>query len=436
MTLLAVGASYRSAPVSVLERLAVDPADQPRILTSLLARPHVDESVVLSTCNRVEVYAVVTGFHAGLADVCEVLRDHSGVGHERLAEHLYVHHDHAAVTHAFSVAAGLDSMVVGEAQILGQLRAAYRVATETDTAGRLLHELMQQALRVGKRARSETAIDRAGRSTVTAALEVAAGLLPGGLAGRPALVVGAGAMGSLALAALDRAGAGPLRVANRDGARAARLAEAYAATPATLDALPELVADADLVVAATAADTPVLDTGLVASALARRTGRDGPLVLLDVAVPRDVAPDVGRLPGVVVVDIDGVGRAAAGTATAADEAAVRRIMAEEVESFLTWQRGAEVGPTVAALRVRADQVVTAELRRLRQRSPDLSERQRADVVQAMHRVVQQLLHPPTVRMRQLAAAPGGDRYATVLSHLFGLDDTASARVGEVPLPVE
>ncbi|MEU4566586.1 glutamyl-tRNA reductase [Micromonospora sp. NPDC023956] len=432
MKLLAVGASYRTAPVAVLEQLAVAPADLTRTLDRLVAQPYVSEAVLVSTCNRVEVYAAVSGFHGGLGDICAVLAEQAGAPPAMLANHLYVHYDAAAVDHVFRVAAGLDSMVVGEAQILGQLRDAYHWATGADSAGRLLHELMQQALRVGKRAHAETGIDRAGQSVVSAALNLAAEQLDGTLSGRPALVVGAGAMGALGVATLSRLGAGPLTVTNRGTDRAVRLAASYGASAAPMTELADALSTVDIVVAATAATEPVLTESVVRRALAGRDADRGPLVLLDLAVPRDVGPGVAGLPGVEVIDIDRMGTVLAGGPAAADAAAVDRIVTGEVESFLTWLRGADVAPTVAALRGRADDVVAAELGRLAQRRPDLTDDQRAEVARTVHRVVQRLLHQPTVRVRQLAAEPGGDQYAALLRELFDLQVPQTSAVDTVP----
>ncbi|WFE62498.1 glutamyl-tRNA reductase [Micromonospora sp. WMMD714] len=436
MKLLVVGASYRTAPVVTLEQLAVSPADLTRTLDRLVAQPYVAEAVLVSTCNRVEVYAAVSGFHGGLGDICAVLAEQAGAPPAAFASHLYVHYDSAAVDHVFRVAAGLDSMVVGEAQILGQLRDAYHWASGADTAGRLLHELMQQALRVGKRAHAETDIDRAGQSVVTAALDLTAELLDGDLAGRPALVVGAGAMGALSVATLARRDAGPLTVTNRGADRAVRLAESYGAHAVPLAELVPALSTVDIVVAATAATEPVLTVDVVTGALARRDPARGPLVLLDLAVPRDVAPEVAALPGVEVIDIDRMATLLAGGPAAADAAEVGRIVAAEVEAFLSWLRGADVAPTVAALRGRADDVVGAELRRLAQRRPDLSDDQRAEVARTVHRVVQRLLHQPTVKVRQLAAEPGGDQYAALLRELFDLQVPQTSGVGSVPEVVE
>jgi glutamyl-tRNA reductase len=284
---------------------------------------------------------------------------------------------------------------------------------------------MQQTLRVGKRAHAETGIDRAGQSVVTAALEVAAATLGSDLTGRTGLVVGAGAMGALSVATLTRSGVGPLRITNRGAARAERLAEAYGATAVPFDALDSAIAAADVVVCATASTEPVL----TAAALA---GRERPLVVLDLAVPRDVAPDVAGLPNVTVVDIESLAAGRRTLPAAAETAAVEQIVAAEVEHFLAWLRGAEIAPTVAALRTRADDVVTAELRKLTARRPEFTDEQRADVSRTLHRVVQQLLHSPTVRVRQLAAEPGGDQYAALLRELFDLDLPHATQADAVP----
>jgi glutamyl-tRNA reductase len=431
VNLLSIGASYRTADVAVLERLTIPETEVPAILQKLVAQPYVSEAVVVSTCNRVEVYAAVSGFHGGLGDICGVFAQHSGIPANELANHLYVHYGEAAVRHSFQVSSGLDSMVIGEAQILGQLRNAYHSATESDTLGRLLHELMQQALRVGKRAHAETGIDKAGQSVVTAALDVAAEYLGGDLTGRSALVIGAGAMGALSIATLTRTGVGPLRITNRSADRAERLAEAYGATAVPIEELERALSEVDIVVSATASTQPVLTRERLSTALAARTSPN-PLVVLDLAVPRDVAPDAAGLPGLVVVDIDGLAAGRRSAPAAAETAAVEQIVAGEVENFLGWMRGAEIAPTVAALRTRAEDVVSAEMRKLLSRRPEFTEEQRADVSRTLHRVVQQILHSPTVRVRQLAAEPGGDQYAALLRELFDLDVPMAIHADAVP----
>ena len=423
MNLLVVGVSHHTAPVELLERLSIPTDDTRSVLAALVAQPFVNEAVVLSTCNRVEVYAAVTAFHGGLAEIGAVLADRAGLDVASLASHLYVHYDDDAARHALRVAAGLDSMVVGEAQILGQLRDAYGHAAEHDAAGRFLHELMQQALRVGKRVHAETGIDHAGQSVVSAAIALA----PGGVAGRSTLVIGAGSMGGLALATLSRAGVGRLLVTNRGADRAHRLAALHGATAVDFTTLAETLRTVDVVVCATASPEPVLTESLVRAAMVDRfdaasadasARRD--LVLLDLAVPRDVAPEAAAVPGVVLIDLARLAAASLDEPSTADREAADAIVAAEVEAFLSWLRGRDVAPTVAALRARADEVVESELSRLAQRRPDLTPDQRADVAHAIHRVVQRLLHSPTVRVRQLAGKPGGDQYAALLRELFDL----------------
>jgi len=445
MNLLVVGANHRTADVSLLERLSVTTDGLRGILDDLLRREHITEAVALSTCNRVEVYAGVSAFHGGVADVSGLLAERAGLDPGALASHLYVHWESEAVNHALRVAAGLDSMVVGEAQILGQLREAYSVATAAGATGRLLHELMQQALRVGKRAHAETGIDAAGRTVVSAALAAAvratrpggppdppsADRLPEGLlAGQRGLVIGAGAMGALALATMARAGAGPLYVASRRTDRAARLATSYGAEAVDMADLPRMLARCDLVVSATASPRHVLPAATVAAGVAGR-GDPRPLVICDLAVPRDVEPAAADLPGVVLIDIEklaAAGPMAAGT----DISAVEEIVAEEAATIVAGLRDAQVAPTVAALRARAAELVEAELARLAQRRPDLTEEQRADVAHAVHRLVQRLLHQPTVRVRELAAEPGGQAYAEALAALFDLQVPLPRRADELP----
>ncbi len=416
MNLLVVGVSHHTAPVELLERAAVGTGETAEILTTLVAQPHVQEAVVLSTCNRVEVYAAVTSFHAGLAEVGAMLAARAGLDLTALAAHLYVHVDQEAARHVLRVAAGLDSMVVGEAQILGQLREAYGTAADRDTVGRLLHELMQQALRAGKRVHAETGIDRAGQSVVSAALALA----PASVRGRAALVVGAGSMGALALATLARAGAAPLYVANRGAGRADRLAGLHGATAVAFADLSRMISTVDIVVCATASPAVVLTEPIVRAGVRDRDPARPPLGILDLAVPRDVEPVVAAVPGVVLVDLDRMGSARLAEPSRLDRAAAERIVSAEVEAFSSWLRGTEVGPTVAALRARADDVVASELRRLGNRRPDLTPDQRAEVARAVHRVVQRLLHSPTVRVQQLASTASGDQYAAALRELFDL----------------
>lgn len=441
MSVLLFGVSHRSAPVSVLEQLSIDESDQGKIVDRVLQSPLVTEAMVLSTCNRVEVYAVVDAFHGGLAVIGQVLSEHSGMSMADITKYAYVRYSEAAVEHLFAVASGLDSAVIGEQQVLGQVRRAYASAETNRTVGRVLHELAQRALSVGKRVHSETAIDAAGASVVSVALTMAERRL-GGLSGRTAVLVGAGAMGALAAAHLSRAGVGHVHVLNRSMSRAQRLVRKIRDSGARADALPldrltDVLAGADVVVSCTGAVSPVVSLADVHHALAaaNRDEATEPLVICDLGMPRDVDPAVGGLPGVWVVDVDRVQHEPSAHATAADVDAARTIVATEVAAYLAGQRMAEVTPTVTALRQRAADVVEAELLRLDNRLPGLAGAQREEVARTVRRVVDKLLHAPTVRIKQLASAPGGDSYAEALRELFELDQTAVDAVAAGELPV-
>ncbi len=441
MSVLLFGVSHRSAPVSVLEQLSTDESEQVKIVDQIMQSPLVTEAMVLSTCNRVEVYAVVDAFHGGLSAIGQVLAERSGMTVPDLTKYAYVRYSEAAVEHLFAVASGLDSAVVGEAQVLGQVRRAYAAAEANHTVGRVLHELAQRALAVGKRVHTETGIDAAGASVVSVALGMADTKL-GGLQGKTAVVVGAGAMGALSAAHLTRAGINRVYVVNRSLPRAQRLArkirESGAAAEAlSMENLATALADAHVVVSCTGAVRPVVSLADVHNTLAasRRDDADRPLVICDLGMPRDVDPAVSGLPGVWVVDMDRVQREPSARAAAGDAEAARHLVAAEVATYLAGQRMAEVTPTVTALRQRAADVVEAELLRLDNRLPGLEAAQKDEVARTVRRVVDKLLHAPTVRIKQLASAPGGDSYAEALRELFELDQTAVdavATAGELP----
>jgi glutamyl-tRNA reductase len=553
MSLLVVGLSHRSAPVSVLERAALSQDAQIKLLQDTVAAEPAGEAAVLATCNRIELYADVDKFHAGVAELSTLLAQHSGVGLDELTPYLYVHYEDRAVHHLFSVACGLDSMVVGEGQILGQIKDALARAQELHSAGRLLNDLFQQSLRVGKRAHSETGIDRAGQSLVTFGLEqLATGTdVEAWASGRRALVIGAGSMSSLAAATLARLGIGEIVIANRTYDRAERLAQILAETDGRdgqgvaaravpMETVPDELTRADLVVSCTGATGLVLSAEDVAQAVEGRVGapvagegdagpgrtapaqirpvrEDTPLpptsvgtedgcpleltsvqggfsvhgeaavagmdaatleqhatwvdngtvdrrekrpaldaelitalaatvattgriperrrpepvvevprpepvlAFLDLAMPRDIDAAVHRLAGVRLVDIESLAEASADAPMAADVDQVRRIVSDEVAAFGAALRAAHITPTVVALRSMAADVVANEIARLEGRLPGLDDKHRSEITQTVRRVVDKLLHAPTVRVKQLAAEPGGAGYADALRTLFDLD---------------
>ncbi|QXG77371.1 glutamyl-tRNA reductase [Modestobacter sp. L9-4] len=420
MSLLAVGISHQTAPVSLLEQVSMTGDDKVKTLHELVESEHVSEALVLATCNRIEVFAEVDRFHGGITDVSRVLARHAGATVEELSPYVTVYYEDQAIGHLCTVAAGLDSMVVGETQVLGQLRAAYALAQEEGTVGRELHPITQRALRVGKRVHAETGIDKAGASLVSVALDRVTDVL-GELAGRPVLVVGAGSMGALAATTLARRGAA-VTVSSRTPASAARLAESIGGRQADLDRLAEEIAVADVLVTCTGAIGTVIGTDVVGD----RAGR--PLAVVDLALPRDVEPAVAALPGVHLIDLAMLqgeraahpGRPVAGSVAADDIAAAHALVELETSLLRAERQAAAVAPTVSALRSQAAEVVDAELLRLSTRLPDLDAKARSEVARTVRRVVDKLLHEPTVRVKELASAPGGTDYADALRALFGL----------------
>lgn len=429
MSILVVSVSHKTAPMDLLSRLSL-PADVTRrMLTSLVDSEHVDEAVVLSTCNRTEVYASVTRFHGGLAALTETVEQVAGVTVETLEENCAVFYDEAAVSHCFSVTSGLDSMVAGEHQILGQVRQALNQAQSEGAVGSALHALFQQSLRVAKRVQTETAAGTAGRSLVTAAIAELAdrGIEVGGLR---ALVVGAGSMAALAAHTLNDRGAA-VTLVNRTLDKADRLADAVGGIARPLEELTEALAHADVLVTCTGA------RGL---RLAAEDLRHSPVRgVVDLALPADVADEVADLPGVELVNLDTLARLAHGEtadiadglgAGSAEIAEAEALVAGEVKDFLGLRRSAAVAPTVVALRSMAQDVMTAELVRLNARLPHLNDRERAEIEQSVRRVVEKLLHQPTVRVKQLAAMPDTPDYAAALRELFALDAAAIDAVSQ------
>ncbi len=421
MTLLVVGASHRSAPMDLLDRTALSEADAQALLHEVFDSEHVAEVLLVTTCNRVEVYADVARFHGAVDSVTAALAKHAGVSREELTPHLYALYEDRAVEHLFDVASGLDSMVVGEQQILGQVRSGLRRSQEAATVGRTLNGLGQAALRVGKRVHTDTGIDRAGASIVSVALGLADEAL-GGLSGRHALVVGAGAISSLAATTLQAAGIGHLVIANRTHANAERLAALTGGRALSLEHIAEEYASADLIISGTGAMGVVIGTAEIAKALPQRGSR--PLVIIDLAVPHDTDPELADLPGVVRIDMSAIAARPDAAVSEAQIAAARVIIVEEVAAYVGTREASRVDPIVVSLRARANEVVSAEMDKLRSHHADSVPTD--EIERAMRRLVSTLLHTPTVRMKEFATQSGGHRYAEALQALFDLDPNAIA----------
>ncbi|MGI9052224.1 MAG: glutamyl-tRNA reductase [Ilumatobacteraceae bacterium] len=417
MSVVVIGVNHRSGPLSVLERLTIAPDAIGKVILGLSARDNLREVAVLSTCNRTEVYAVAERFHGAYADIRDALCELGSLAPDELHPYLYSQHDEEAARHLFEVAAGLDSAVLGESEILGQVRDAWQVGREEGGVRSTLDLLFRQALRVGKRARSETAIGRGTASISHAAVEMVSDRL-GSLEGRRVLVVGAGEMGVGVVTALARAGAGSIVVCNRTVARGAALAEQVGGTAIGLDHLRDALAGSDVVVACTASGDSVVTLADVEAA----QRHDAPLLVVDIAVPRTVARTVAGLDGVTVLDLDDLRDwADRGRALRAGEAdRVREIVGEELERFSMELTARQAAPLVALLHARAEELRAGELARFDSRLTALDDEQRATVEALTRTIVAKLLHGPSVRLRHEAGTPQGERNAAAVSDLFDL----------------
>ncbi|MCB1040248.1 MAG: glutamyl-tRNA reductase [Acidimicrobiales bacterium] len=423
MSVVVIGLNHRTMPLDLFERMTVDGARLPKALHDLSSREHVGEVVVLSTCNRTEVYALAERFHGAYADVRNFLSELAFVTPDEFADHLYVHYDTEAVRHLFSVASGLDSAVLGEAEILGQVRSAWEKAGEEASSGPVLNLLFRHALETGKRARTETEIARGTASVSHAAVEMAAERL-GDLTGKRVLIMGAGEMAEGMATALRGAGVADVLVANRTWRKARTLADRVGGQAVRLSDLPAALLEVDLLLTSTGSLVPVVEHDDFAPVMAERAGR--PLLIVDIAVPRDVDPAVAHLPGVTLLNIDDLRRfAQAGVERRSHElAAVESIIDEELSRFRSAASARGAAPLVSSLHRRAEEVRAAEIAKYTARLGELDERQREAVEALTKGLVAKLLHQPTVTLKESAGSATGERLADATRQLFDLDDPA------------
>lgn len=417
MSLLSFGFNHRRTPISVLERAALDESSRAAIVATAQASPDISEHLVIATCNRTEIYAEVSAFHGAVADLTDALTSSTSITHEDLKDHLDLQYGDAAVAHVFNVAAGLDSMAVGESQILGQLRDALARGQAEGHVGSHLNSLVQQALRTGKRVHSETGLDEVSRSLVTAGLDSAEQHV-GPLADAHVLVIGAGSMSALAATTAVRRGVARLTVVNRTHERGVALAERLGGRARPTDELTDALADADVVISCTGSTGVAIALADVADAQIERAGRKQALV--DLALPHDVAPEVGELSEIRLVGLGELGDMLGAGGTMPEVAQARSIVGEAVTRHLGARAASIAAPTVRALREAAQQVVEAELARMDQRVPDMSVAEREEVGRAVHRIVDKLLHQPTVRAKELAVDGRLGEYEDALRQLFDL----------------
>lgn len=417
-TVVAIGATHRSAPLALLERLTIDDTLLPKYLDDLVSRDHINEAVIISTCNRIEIFVTAEKFHGAYRDVRDFISDVTFTLPEEFADHLEVSHDADAVRHLFAVAAGLESVVVGEHEILGQVRNAWTTARDAGVAGTTLNLLFRHAVEVGKRARTETDIARHVTSVSHAAVIMADDHV-GGLDGRGVVVVGAGSMARGVVDFVSSRSARQMTVLNRTPERA-RVLAAEVHHWDGLDELPTCLADADVVFCATSSPASVIDADMVRSAMAERAGR--PLLLVDIAMPRDVAPEVAGLDDVTLLDMDGLSAfAERGLSRRRQEIpAVEAIVDDEVDRYLAASSAREVAPLIVELRRRGDSVVADELQRHAAKLAGLDPAQREIVESVLRGAVAKLLHEPTVALKDAAGSVRGERLVGSLRELFDL----------------
>jgi glutamyl-tRNA reductase len=420
VSFVVVGLNHRTVPLPVLERATVPAALVPKALRDLAGREYLAEVALLSTCNRTEVYALCTKFHPGVADASEFLAEQAGMRATDLAEHIYSYYDEAAVAHLFGVAAGVDSVILGEGQILGQVRDALKIAEEEGTAHQSLARIFRHAIEVGKRSRAETGIGRGATSLSSAAVALAAERL-GTLVERRVLVLGAGEMGEGMARSLAGSGVAEVVVAGRGTERSTELASRVGGRSVPIEQLPQALVATDLVLTSTGATEVVITQDEVEVAMQRRFGR--PLLIVDIAVPRDVDPGVADVPGITLLDMDDLKAFAENSMDRRrrEVARVRRIISAELERLRTERTAREVAPLVSALRSRGEDIRLSELERFRSRLESL-EPKAAEAIEALTRgIVAKLLHEPTVRVKEAAGSGRGDLYADALTALFDLE---------------
>ncbi len=417
MSILVIGVNHRSGPLSVLERVTLSGDGLPKAVNTLVSRDNIREVAVLSTCNRTEIYAVTEKFHGAFDDIRDFLGGIGGLNAEDLSAFVFAQHDEAAVEHLFEVAAGLDSVVIGESEILGQVKSAWEIAQSEGGARSTLNLLFRHAITAGKRARTETSIGRGTVSMSHAAVEMAMERL-GPLEGAQVLVVGAGAMGDGIAVALHNAGAGEIIVANRSAGRGDALAQRVDGRAVGFERLPEVLGTADLVLTCTGSEEPVITSELIS--LARQPLR--PILIVDIALPRDVEPSVGELPGVTVWDLEDLRTwAERGRNSRLSEVdSVRSILREQIDRFRAESTALQATPLVIAMRDRAEQVRLQELERHSSRLADLTPEQRESVEVITRSIIAKMLHAPSVRLKDQAGTPRGERNAAAVADLFDL----------------
>ena len=419
MSVIVVGLNHRTVPLDLFEKMTVPEAKLPKALADLSSRENISESVILSTCNRIEIYAYAEKFHGAYQDIRNFLSEISHVAPEDFSDHLIGLFGSDAVEHLFKVSSGIDSAVIGEHEILGQVRSAWELAIEEQAVGTVLNSLFRHSLEVGKRARSETSISRNITSVSQAAVAMADKQL-NGLIGKRVLVVGAGEMGEGMAKSLHAGGITELRVANRTWDRAVETAERLNGKPVRLDELPQNLTEVDLLLTSTGATAAILEYGDLDEAARQREGRE--LLIVDIAVPRDVDPAAAELDGVTLLDMDDLREFAEKGIRAREKevSSVKEIINEELERFSNLFSARSVAPIVTQLHSRAEEIRNAELQKLFRKFPELTSEELKGIETLTSVIANTLIHEPTVRLKDAAGTPKGERLSEALQDLFDL----------------
>ena len=428
MDVIVMGLNHRTTPVQIRERFAISEAALPTVAQRAIAPKACGESFVVSTCNRVEIYGACNDLNKTKAHLLSVLAEIGSVSAEVLREHIYAEQGVDAVRHLFRVASSLDSLVIGEPQILGQVKSAYGVCRDEGTTGPLLHRVVERAFAVAKRVRTETGIGRHSVSVSSMAVDLARQIF-GDLTECTALLLGAGKMGELAARSLHASGVGTLLVANRSIERAQQVASALGGHPRFLDQIDTLLGRADIVITSTAAPTYLVDVRMMRRV--RKARKYRPIFFVDIAVPRNVDPAINALDSVFLYDIDDLSRAANDNLETrlreADEA--EAIVTEEAKRLIRQVRGQAAAPTIIALRRKAERLKQVELSRALNRLGELDPKQRKAVETLADGIVNKLLHDVQVGLKRSSAEPGGEHIVEVAQDLFGLDDSPESAEG-------
>jgi len=425
MHILKVGFNYKTAPVEIREKLTFSEQSLHEAMTALKKQKSILENVIVSTCNRTEIYAVVDQLHTGRYYIKQFLADWFDIDKEEFSTYLRITEDDGAMEHLFRVSTGLDSMVLGETQILGQVKQAFLTSQKVKTSGTIFNELFKQAITFGKRAHSETAIGEHAVSISYAAVELAKKIF-GNLKNKHVAILGAGKMGELAAKNLQGSGATEITVVNRTLANAEALAKKFNAKPESMDNLMNVIETADILISSTGSNSVVLTKEMLQPIQKKRKGKA--LFLVDIAVPRDIDPEISSLDNVFLYDIDNLNNIVDDNLEARKAAAseIERMMEKEIVTFKEWMKTLGVVPVISALRNKALNIQSETMKSIERKIPDMSERERKVISKHTKSIINQLLKEPITQAKELAGTKNADESLQLFVDIFGIEEEVKA----------